>query len=349
MTELVRVRGPLGPAELESISALYGPVDHKYESVDYVGHQFVDNPFGWSVHVFVKDGERAVGHCGVVPFRARLSGEAVTVGKLEALAVEPAFRGRREDGGSTATDLLSALYAFAHEEGLPVLFGLAPPGVDRIHVRAGCRQVAVHRPAFVLIARTSAFASQQPSRRRRIGAWILALAQRLGLFAATASVRLATASFQPAAVTTPEASDATLATASADGNAWTVSGADAWDWYVGSGVLQVVEIPGRRGSRALVKLAPDETVQIVSWRPGRASTAAAILLLGSLVRLARRSGAPTLRFQPWRGDADEARLARTCRRLGFVQRPEVDLVVHSADPRFDEARLELTPFFYVTF
>jgi hypothetical protein len=150
-------------------------------------------------------------------------------------------------------------------------------------------------------------------------------------------------------MTPPEASDTTLATASADGNAWTVSGADAWDWYVGSGVLQVVEVPGRRGSRALVKLAPDETVQLVSWQPSRPSAGAAILLLGSLARLARGSGAPTLRFQPWRGGADEVQLARACRRLGFVQRPEVGLVVHSADPRFDEARLELTPFFYVTF
>ena len=83
-------------------------VDAKYRSLSYVRHQFVDNLFGWSVNIFALAEGRAVGHCGVIPFRARRGAEPFIAGKLEALAVDGRHRGRRaDDGGSLATDILS--------------------------------------------------------------------------------------------------------------------------------------------------------------------------------------------------------------------------------------------------
>src|SRR5689334_523725 len=105
--------GPLDDERLEWLTRIYGPVDAKYRSLEYVRRQFVDNPFGWSAHVFAVAGGEPVGHCGVVPFKARLGGQPVTVGKLEALAVAPEHRGRRGDGGSLATDILRMLYPYA--------------------------------------------------------------------------------------------------------------------------------------------------------------------------------------------------------------------------------------------
>jgi GNAT superfamily N-acetyltransferase len=347
MVELRPVRGPLDDDQLRAISNLYGPVDHKYRSLDYLRHQFVGNPFGWSVHVFAMADERAVGHCGVVPFHARLRGEPAVVGKLEALAVEPEYRGRRHDGGSTATDLLSALYAFAHEQGIPFLFGLAPPGVDRIHVRAGCRQERVDAPAYVLVSDRAAVAQGSAASRRAVAS-VLAGCQRALVATAAAPLRAAGASPARAAVEQPTAADAALGRVATDDSAWTVAGEDAWDWYVGSGVLKAVDVPDRFGSRALVKLAPHETVQIVAWRAERPTLAAATTLIATLARLVRDAHAPTLRYQPWPGSGPPA-LAQACRLLGFVRRPEVDLVVHSDGEAFDSARIQLTPFFYVTF
>jgi len=340
MIELRRVRGPLDDTQLAWVSELYGPVDHKYRSLGYLRHQLVDNPFGWSLHVFALDGERAVGHCCVVPFRARRGDEELAVGKLEGLAFDSAYRGRRADGGSNAVDLLAALYEHAHEHGLPIVFGLAPPGVDRIHVRAGCRQVPVDAPAYVLVTDARAFA-RGAGRRRRLAATALSVAQRT-----LATLGGAILPAPGASAETPRESDAVLGSATADDGRWTVSGADAWDWYVGSGVLRVVEVPGRNGSRALVKLADDETAQIVAWRPRRAGLAPALALLRALARLAREHRAPTLRFQPWPGCDPGGALSRACRLAGLVRRAEVDLVVHG-DEELDAFRL--TPFFYVTF
>jgi hypothetical protein len=348
--ELQKLRGPLDDERLEWLTRLYGPVDAKYRSLDYVRRQFVRNPFGWSAHVFaVAEGE-PVGHCGVVPFRARLGDEQITVGKLEALAVSPSHRGRREDGGSLATDILATLYPFAVAEGLPLLFGLAPPPVARIHLRAGCRQLPLEAPAYVLVADRRAFAGPKPSLQRRAVAASLAFGQRVLGETAYALTRLAVRS-GGCRLRPPLDADRDLAVADAGEGRWTVSGADAWDWYVGSGVLGTLETEGRHGSRALLRLdeAAPTTVQLVAWRPSRSSTLAAILVLGAAARIARARKAPTLRFQPWQGSSDEQRLARACQLLGLVTRPEADLLVYAEDPALLEALPALTPFFYVTF
>lgn len=339
MIELERVRGPLDDGRLADISRLYGPVDAKYRSLGYLRHQFAENPFGWAAHVFATADGRAVGHCGVVPFRARRDGEVVAVGKLEGLAVEQEFRGRRDDGGSVATDVLRALYAFAHDQELPVLFGLAPPAVARIHLRAGCKTVPSNAPAYVQVTSPRTFA-QGTSRRRRAAAGALAAGQR--------------------AVQTPFATEASLAdvavddaglVATAADEGWTVSGADAWDWYRGAGVLRALEVPGPAGGRAIIRLDDSQaaTVQIVAWRPRRPGLRAGARLLAAAARVAREHGAPTLRFQPWASPGSDESLATACRLLGFVTRPEADLLLHVDGDTTAWDGVRLTPFFYVTF
>jgi hypothetical protein len=338
------MRGPLDDETLGWITELYGPVDTKYRSLDYVRHQFVNNPFGWAVHVFALDGERAVGHCGVVPFHARFGDEPIVAGKLEGLAVDAAYRGRRaDDGGSVATDILSTLYPYGLDNGMEVLFGLAPPRTVHIHVRAGCRHVPIEAPAWTMVANVAAFGQNERSRRRQLAAGGLGVGQR----ALAGAVRLA---LRPSArAEQPTAADAELATAHTAPGRWTVCGADAWDWYVGSGVLRALEIGGANGCRALLRVdeSDETTVQVVAWRPRRAGLLPALLLLGAAARIARDRHAPTLRFQPWLGDAGNGVLARACALLGFVKRPEADLLVYSDDPRYDS--VQLTPFFYVTF
>lgn len=345
--ELSTVRGPLDDEQLGWIVRLYGTVDESYASLDYVRHQFLGNPFGWSANVFALEDGRPVGHCGVVPFRARRGTEPFVAGKLEALAVEAAHRGRRpEDGGSLATDILSTLYPFAVDSGVRVLFGLAPPAVARVHARAGCHLVSPDAPAYTLLLDARAWGEQEPSRKRRWAAAGLGFAQRVALAGAGAAGFAAGGAAQ---VDLPRPDDAALAHGPASDGGWTVAAADAWDWYVGSGVLRAIEIGGAHGSRAIVRVTEGggSLLQVVAWRPCRQGLRSALTFLAEAARLGARRGARSIRFQPWQDDEAEATLARACRLLGFVRRPEADLVVYPDGPAHDDVRL--TPFFYVTF
>ena len=231
-----------------------------------------------------------------------------------------------------------------------MLFGLAPPRVGAIHRRAGCRRLTLEAPTYVLVTRPRTVAREW-SKRRRLATVGLSLGQNALVATAYTAVRLVTGAWRAPAVEPPAAADADLAVATAPDGRWTVSGADAWDWYAGSGVLRAVEVGGRYGSRAIVRLRESDAaaVQVVAWRPKRPGSLPAVLLLGALRRLARRGSAPSLRFQPWEGSGGDGSLAHACRRLGFATRGEVELVLHSTDPALDGVEPVLTPFFYVTF
>jgi hypothetical protein len=342
--ELLALCGPLSDEHVGWITDIYGSVDAKYRSTSYVHHQFVENPFGWSANVFAVADDRPVGHCGVIPFHARRGGERFVAGKLEALAVDSAHRGRRaDDGGSVATDILSRLYPFAVENGIEVLFGLAPPAVARIHVRAGCHLVPTNAPAHTCVVDARSFGRHERSWRRRLAARGLGRVERTLLGAACLPLP------KESIVEQPSPADAELAASVSDGTTWTVRGDDAWEWFAGSGVLRTLELPGRTGCRALVRLDDSQpaTVQIVSWQPRRNGLAGAFRLLGAAAALARTNQAPTLRFQPWGHHEADDMLTRACALAGFMRRPEADLLLYPVGPRIDDVRL--TPFFYATF
>jgi hypothetical protein len=348
--EVQAIRGPLDDDRLEWVTRLYGVVDAKYASLDFARHQFVDNEFGWSVHSFALDDGVPVGHTAIVPFRARCGDRFVTAGKIEAVVVAESHRGRRTAAGkSIALEVLQTAYAGGHEHGVDVLFGLAPPRVAAIHARAGCRRVSVPAETWVLLSHPR-LAAREWERKRRIAAIVLSAAQQAILGAAYVLARIANLGLGHARVESPVATDVELAVA-ADVPAprWTISGADAFDWYTSSGLLHAVEIGGPFGARALVLVgAPRTSVQIVAWRPRRRGLLPAILLLGSGLRIARGLGAPMLRFQPWQGSGGDGSLATACKLLGFARRPETELVIHDGEPPLG-AEVELTPFFYVTF
>jgi hypothetical protein len=134
---------------------------------------------------------------------------------------------------------------------------------------------------------------------------------------------------------------------------WTAVVAGGWDWYRSSPLVRVLEVPGDHGSRALIQIpaAPREPLRIVGWRPRRQGLRAAVLLLGAAGRVARRTGAPNLRFQAWPSQAGNGALERACRLLGFVRRHErTTLWVRARDPEL--ARTEAivpSPLFYLAF
>jgi hypothetical protein len=330
------VRGPLDEDRLGWVSSLYGRVDAKYRSREYLRHLLVENPFGWSLHAFVLDGERPVGHCCVVPMRARRRGEELVAGKVEAFFVEEEDRARSvgEDEVLVAVAVLRDLYDFAERSGIEVLHAFATPDLGVLHRMLGFRGVAVGSPSFVRLVRPDAGAA----------ASALAAAQRL----VGAAARLAAPtrrSLRPLAE-----GDAALGEAEAPGDAWTISGRDAWAWYATSGLLAVLEV---RGAQALVRTADGsaEGFRVLSWRASRGGLLPAVRVLGAAASVARSQRAAALRFQPWLGEVGDGRLTRAARLLGFVRRSDFStLYVRSRDPELARAEnVALTPFFYTTF
>lgn len=351
MIEIRTLKGPLDDEQLGWITRLYGPTDPKYASLEFVRHQFVDNPAGWSAHTFAMDDGVAVGHTAIVPFRARTGAEPLVAGKIEAVVIAPEYRGTRtEDGTSLAVAVLGRAYAFGHECDIVHLFGLAPPRVSAVHARAGCLRLKVEAPTYVLVTHPGKVGLDWP-RKQRLRVFALALVQNAVVALAYAAVRIGTGAVRGPTLRAPTDGDADLAVADPDPATWTVSGDEAWDWYSGSGVLSVMETAGRHGSRALLRYRAGDasSVQIVGWRTTRAGLTAAVLLLGASRRLARRAGAPTLRFQPWHGSAGDGALTRASRLFGLVPRTETELVLHAGEAPVPVDAIALTPFFYVTF
>ncbi len=344
MVEIATVAGPLDPGRLRWVAELYGRADPKYRRQDVLEHLFTRSPAGPGLHAFAMDGGRPVGHCAVIPMRARRGANEIGCGKLEALLLDEPYRGLRMGSGRTvARSLLDELYAFAEERGIGLLHAYAIPRIGRVIAfdpLAGVGErsrVAVLRP------------DRLSSLRARVGAKALGGAQSLVRSSAHAAARLGSGG---ASLRRPRAEDVDLVEGPPlpDGR-WGIVAADAWDWYRASPLVHVLEVPGSHGCRALIQVggSPGQPTRLIGWRPGRGGIRAAVLLLGALGRLARDQDAATLRFQPWDSPAADGMLRRACRLLGFVPRDDfTTLWVRTSDPDLAHAAAVVpTPLLYL--
>jgi Acetyltransferase (GNAT) domain len=316
--------GPLDEQGLAAVGELYGRVDAKYRRPTYLRHLFVENPYGWAIHAFARDGDEVVGHCAVVPVRARVAGRPTDSGKVEAYVVDERYRrdGERGRGHNVALDVLTAVTEAAAGRGVDPLHAFLTPRIGAIFERAGYRAAATGTRPFVLATSGS-----------------LATAQGVPASIAGAVLRVG-----PVRADAPTAGDAELVDPARDDGSWTIAGSDSWQWFAGSGFLHALDV----GGRALVSIgAEGEPVHLLGWRPKRADLPSAVALLMTLARFARQRSAPTLRIQPWHGDERDRVLVRACRLLAFAPRAPFTIYVRSA--RADLEPVSPSPFFYATF
>lgn len=360
MTELVLLDGPLDDERLGWVAALYGQADPRWADVALVRHLCVDDPSGRAVHAFaLDDAGAAVGHCCVLPMATRVGGRAdpAVSGKIEALYIAPEHRGDvvEHDGRQAplAMAMIRALYDFAESRGMGLLHSYSDPALGRLHRIARLRAVtapAVVRAA-VLAPRT--IAGRATSRRERLTRLAGGMLQRTwltlaGLLARATLVRPGRSGVRPAAGFDPAA----LAVADPPAGRWTISGADAADWYTSSPLLRTVALPGADAPKALVR-----------W-PGGDATAAdlvavdlaggglrhAIALVAAVAACARRAGADQLRWLSWPGPGT-ALVDRACALLGFVVvERELTLYCRAGGPAFaDVEGFVPTPFLVAIF
>jgi hypothetical protein len=332
MVQLVTFEGPLEADRLAWVASLYGQADAKYRDPQILEHLFVRNPAGASLHAFAFDAGAPVGHCAVVPMRARRGHAELLSGKVEALFVGEAYRGRRGEEEPLVLRLLDRLFAFAG--GIDVLHAYVRPEVGRLF--RGFDAVRVGEPTLVAVVRPGMLGS---TRLRAQGAALAAVQRAV----AALVLKSSDASLRPAAAEDLDLADASIPPP----ERWTVLARDSWDWYRSSPLVQVLELRG--GHRALVQLpgSAGDPLRVIGWRPAHPGLRPAVQLLREALRLARARGAATLRFQPWSGAAGNGTLTRACRLLGFVRRSDfTTLYVRARDP---VGEVVPTPLLYLGF
>jgi GNAT superfamily N-acetyltransferase len=344
VTELVTVQGPLDSARLRIVSNLYGAVDARYRDSGYLEHLFARSPAGAALHVLALDEGRPVGHCAVVPMWARRGGDRFRCGKVEALVVASSHRGRRNGEEPVVIRLLASLVERADADGVALLHAFVRPEVGRVFV--GFDRVPAGDPSLVAVIRPELLGSS----RLRVTGSALALVQRAARVpAGLVALGRAAATLRPAG-----ADDVDLVAAGlpAAGH-WTVLAADAWGWYCDSPFVRVLEQPGAAGWRALVQLpgSSGEPLRLVGWHLERRGLGSAVALLRAAVSLAGRSGAATVRLQPWPAESGDGTLRRACRALGFVQRHDfTTLYVRARDTELARpGAVAPTPLLYLGF
>jgi hypothetical protein len=329
MTETLTVAG-LDEQRLGWVADLYGNADPKYRDRAFLEHLFLQNPVGPSLHAFAVDGDRPVGHCCVIRTNARLGDAELPAGKLEALWIEASHRGRGADGATLVRTLLTRLYAFSDANGIRLVHALATPRIGRVIAFAPLGPVGER-------SRVGLLAGSLPARA-------LGLMQRIAREAGAAP--LGPVSLRPATVV-----DADLAhvPTPADGR-WAIVAGSAWDWYRASPLIRVLEL---ESCRALVQLPAfsHEPLRVVGWHSERTGARTGLRLLAAAGRLARATGASTLRFQPWDGPSGNGPLARACRLAGLVPRDDLTTIwVHSPDRELVRPGAAVsTPFLYLGF
>lgn len=341
--DVITVEGPLEPERMRWIADLYGRADPKFRETAILEHVFGRSPGGPALHAFALDADRPVAHCAVIPQPARRGSHELRCGKLEALWVEESHRGREAGQEPIYRTLLDRLYEFVDERGFDVLHGYATPRIG--HVIRFMPLEGVGRRTFVSLVPGGG----RDARQFALGAAQGALLGLGSSFARLAAGRLGEASLRP--LTDGDADLVQVPPPPAD--AWTPVIGGAWEWYRTSPLLRVLEVPGKRGSRALVQIpaAPHEPVRLIGWRPVWPGVVPALLLLAATRRLAQHTRASAVRFQPWPSPVSDGSLALACRMLGFVPRNDLTtLWVRARDPQLARAESVVpSPLFYLGF
>ena len=352
-------RGPLEHAALEWVSNLYGRVDPKYRSLEFLRHLFADNPAGSSFHVFAIDSSRSdpVGHCAIIPLVVRNGSDRIVSGKVEAFFLEEDARTLEVHvaGGvqPLAIAMLAALYDLAEAEGIAMLHAISNEELGVLHRLVGCRRRTLPGTVFISLGRSPASRARESRLLKRVAVSVIGVAQRMTAAVAYVVSKAATGSWGSTTVRIATAGDLPDVACRPTCDIWTVAPGDAWEWWIGGGAFRVVAWPGMPGTSALVRegSGTGEFDQLIAWHPSRGTLWEAILCVSTLQRLAVLHGRAGARVHMWPGLGGMRWIELACRLAGYLPRRErLTMYVRSPSPdRWGQARLEPSPFFYLGF
>ncbi len=147
------VKGPLDDAHIRDIGETAGQFDPRYRSLDFCRRMFNENVYGFSFHVFARDGDRAIGHNSAIPFRLRQGADRVFSAKAEALFLDEAYRNFTVKLGARQVPIGIALirqaYESAFDDGVEFLFDITTPTIGAILQRMlGFSEISIDRDHY---------------------------------------------------------------------------------------------------------------------------------------------------------------------------------------------------------
>lgn len=337
-------RSPLDAEHAEAIARLYGPADPKYRSPAFLREVFEENPHRFSMHAFAVDGDRIVGHCGIVPIDGRLGSTRIETGKYEAFVVADDAQSASTDAGvPVALGLLRSVTEAADQAGMSIAHSLTSKQLGMLLRMLGARPFELEDTVLLGVVDPRAFA-EGLSRRHRAAASVLAGATA----ALTAAIRLGARLLGLARVEiTPAGADDLVGLVRAPDDAWTIDPADSASWFASLGHVTKIDLRGRLQSTILVRppLSPGEDCHVLAWARGTPRTAVALVALAAARRLS--GGARALRVQLWQPQAAPA-LRAACRLLLFVPTP-ARTALYVRIRGIDAVPPAVNPFFYAPF
>jgi hypothetical protein len=187
MLNLEVVRGPLpSDQDYQSIFAEYTRLTRAHVAERLMHRWCKDSPAGPALHALLRTDEgRIVGHACIIPFPIEVNGKRRTAGKVEYLFVHEDFRRQAVRGLEACRVhasilMLQQLYRHATEQLQwdPILVS-AIPGVDNLHLLAGCRPMMLPLFECLLIRRPWNACRFTPnlSRAKRLALLLLGLPQ----------------------------------------------------------------------------------------------------------------------------------------------------------------------------
>ena len=313
-------RGPLPDRELDAIGSTYGTVDRRYAAREFCRTVFNENPYGYSFHAFVREGDRVVGHYAVIPMRTRARGDVVISGKGEALFLAESHRRSAiaTPGGEVPTGmaLMKAVHEHALAEGVALIHNITSPEIGMIERMMGFRALTVWQEQLQFL-----ITPPQHGSYRALGARLLSAAQRGLLGAARAALRLTAA---PATEVNPPAHadrhlSALAATDSGEGATWSISrDRETLQWLRRLGRLEIVSVAGRPDHFAV--MSTGNSRELLLWNVPAGAIRSGLAIACALVAGSIRDGAQTVSTTRRLATAGGPSLGVPLRLLAFLPR-----------------------------
>ena len=333
MLDLTIVRGPLQPAENEEILAEVNRLTNSRIALNQFCRWVQDSPDGPASHALLLSGSRIVGHFCLIPLRANLQGRPVPVARTEYFFVHEDFRSEKVRGFpgsflSPAILLLEQLYRHCQDNGWGPFLVSAAEDILPFHQIVGCEPVdfALHECLFVLRPFQAARGTPNLVWKQRAALLTIGLGQ--------SSCWNVVRQFLPNgnSIGTVPLHQAPIAEETAAIVLFQDAASRAWRFPESEYVCFA-----NHGSPASYVIAKngeeDRYLRVCQWQ--LRSPELAMHFAGALLRHARKTGVPGVRWSLFEGGEDSAEVLRTLRRLGFLCVPRVrKLLVHSDQPSF---------------
>lgn len=311
------IDGPMDTTWLKAIADTYGSVIPRFRDTDFIRKFFNENPFGKSYNAFIKDGDRPVGHLGIIPMNIWDGGKLVRSGNHEALFVDEAYRKTLIDGVPAAMALLSAINAYAFTKGIIMLHNSASYEVGALYMWDKFERIIFQRDLYRHYLSYNKNASTKLKQLEFSVVWLLQSAYRT-IIKFVPVLLGQSKSFSSSADDSAVESAIKSYMGGIPPNKWAVAlDRDSFNWRNSIGLLKVFSL--KNDSRSSILVTTGAVWEIIGWHVSESRLIDKITMLSMILNEAQNSGARELIVNK-RLVQNNPTIRSAMRMVGFISR-----------------------------